>query len=64
MNNNNYELKQSITALRGTAKGIASAMDAEIISSEEVYCLLLTIANRMDALTDQLAHQQSDNLTD
>ena len=64
MDKKEYKLKQSITALRGSAKGIASAIDAELISSEEVYCLLSTIADRMDTLTDQPAPHQSASSTE
>lgn len=58
MDNNQEDLKQSIKGLRGSAKGIAAAMDDEGITSEEVYCLLLTIADRMDYLSDKSINSQ------
>lgn len=59
MDKNKYKVKQTINALRGSAKGIAAAMDDEAITSEEVYCLLSAIADRMDYLTNKLATYQS-----
>lgn len=52
MSDNNNDLKQSINGLRGSAKGIAAAMDDESITSDEVYSLLITIAQRMEDLTN------------
>jgi len=58
MNKNKYEMEQSIKALRGSAKGIAAAMDDEAITSEEVFCMLSTIADRMVYLTNKPAAHQ------
>lgn len=59
MNKKKHEMEQSIKALRGSAKGIAAAMDDDAITSEEVYCMLSTIADRMDYLTNKLAAHQA-----
>lgn len=54
MNKQKHQMKISINALHGAASGIASAIDSESISSEQVYGLLTTIADRMTIINNQL----------
>ena len=53
MSDQQYQMEKSITALRAAAEAIAAAMEKETISSEEVACLLTTIADRMHSLNNK-----------
>ena len=47
MDDKDFEIKKIVTALKGSAKGIAAAMDNDDISSDEVFCILTAIAERL-----------------
>lgn len=45
-----HQLTQTVNALRCVAIGIASALDQDATSAQQVYDLLTTIANQQDKI--------------
>ncbi|NQY27512.1 MAG: hypothetical protein HRT92_10090 [Piscirickettsiaceae bacterium] len=57
MNKHQHKMTVAIHALRGAAAGIASAMEDESISSDEVHGLLSTLADRFDELNNKMVRK-------